>query len=134
MLFRSIPDSLIPDSLQSDSGSSIDEQSAPPQSKTPKADKQNRSTQIPNDFEPRDSHRRLAGEHGASLDDEVKKFRDHFKANGKRMKDWDAALNNWIRRSGEFRQGKPKQSASTGFNERVYTSHTPAWAEEDCDE
>lgn len=33
---------------------------------------------------------------------ETFKFRDHFKATGKPMKDWDAAWKNWMRRSREF--------------------------------
>ena len=33
---------------------------------------------------------------------ETQKFIDHFTANGKPMKDWDAAWRNWIRRSVEF--------------------------------
>lgn len=33
---------------------------------------------------------------------ETEKFMDHFLANGKPMKDWNAAWRNWIRRSVEF--------------------------------
>lgn len=33
---------------------------------------------------------------------EFEKFRDHFRANGKRMKDWEAAWRNWKRRAPEF--------------------------------
>lgn len=33
---------------------------------------------------------------------ETEKFIDHFSANGKPMKDWDAAWRNWIRRSVDF--------------------------------
>jgi hypothetical protein len=36
----------------------------------------------------------LAGEH--------RKFSDHFTANGKPMKDWDAAWRNWMRRATTF--------------------------------
>jgi hypothetical protein len=37
---------------------------------------------------------------------EVQKFRDHFTANGKPMKDWDAAFRNWLRRAAEFNGGR----------------------------
>lgn len=39
---------------------------------------------------------------GEEIDRETEKFRDHFAANGKTMKDWDAAWKNWMRRSREF--------------------------------
>ena len=76
-----------------------------------------RSRQIPDDFEPNDKHRALAGELDVSLPDELAKFKDHFRANGKPMKDWDAALSNWLRRAVEFRSAGrplPKQPASYG--------------------
>lgn len=34
---------------------------------------------------------------------ETEKFIDHFAANGKPMKDWDAAWRNWMRRSRDFK-------------------------------
>jgi hypothetical protein len=37
------------------------------------------------------------------ISDETQKFIDHFLANGKPMKDWNAAWRNWIRRSVEFK-------------------------------
>jgi hypothetical protein len=33
---------------------------------------------------------------------EADKFRDHYRANGKPMKDWDAAFRNWVRKSAEM--------------------------------
>ncbi|MDL1890337.1 DUF1376 domain-containing protein [Nitrospirales bacterium NOB] len=41
----------------------------------------------------------------AEIREELEKFRDHFTANGKRMKDWDAAFRNWMRRRPEFQRG-----------------------------
>ena len=38
------------------------------------------------------------------------KFRDHYKSNGKAMKDWDATWRNWMRRVKEF---APTSRAST---------------------
>lgn len=40
---------------------------------------------------------------------EFDKFTDHFRANGKRMKDWEAAWRNWKRRAAEFSaRGSPR--------------------------
>jgi uncharacterized protein YdaU (DUF1376 family) len=45
---------------------------------------------------------------------EFEKFRDHFRANGKRMKDWEAAWRNWKRRAPDFSaRGSPLRPSST---------------------
>jgi hypothetical protein len=49
----------------------------------------------------------------ATLDDETCKFRDHFIATGKPMKDWDAAWKNWMRRSREFASARASPSNGT---------------------
>lgn len=69
------------------------------------APKPKRARTIPDDFQPNDGHREMAAKLGVSLPDEFAKFCDHFKATGKPLKDWDSALNNWIRRSKEFQRG-----------------------------
>jgi hypothetical protein len=61
-----------------------------------------RATQLPSDFAPSDKHRTLAAESGVDLARELTKFSDHHRAKGSTMKDWNAALNNWIRRSAEY--------------------------------
>lgn len=43
---------------------------------------------------------------GVNLRAEWAKFGDHFRANGKTYKDWNAVLNNWIRRAAEY-AGRP---------------------------
>lgn len=45
------------------------------------------------------------------LQAETRKFCDHFRANGKRMKDWTAAWRNWMRKSIEW--GPRRDGAST---------------------
>lgn len=61
-----------------------------------------RATQLPDDFRPSDKHITLATEIGVDLRREWPKFVDHHRAKGSTMKDWSAALNNWIRRSAEY--------------------------------
>lgn len=47
----------------------------------------------------------------SSENSEFEKFRDHFRANGKRMKDWEAAWRNWKRRAPEFAaRGSPTKT------------------------
>lgn len=65
-----------------------------------------RSTSLPEDFRPTESHIQLAEQMGVNLRAEWAKFGDHFRANGKTYKDWNAVLNNWIRRAAEY-AGRP---------------------------
>jgi uncharacterized protein YdaU (DUF1376 family) len=67
-----------------------------------------RARQLPTDWQPNDEHRKLAATlMNVRLSVEVQKFRDHFTANGKPMKDWDAAFRNWLRRAQEYAPTKP---------------------------
>ena len=113
-----IPDSLnlIPDTCSPESG---DSGAGKPAS-------QPRKRKIPDDFQPTDDHRDQAGQMNVSLHDELQKFRDHFKANGKPMADWNAAFRNWLRRASEFKREKsggkqsetPQQRAERMAKER----------------
>lgn len=50
-------------------------------------------------------------EHGlsdAEISEQADRFRDHFLANGKPLKNWSAAWHNWIRRAPEFSNGRGK--------------------------
>jgi hypothetical protein len=67
-----------------------------------------RAQALPTDWQPNDDHRKLASTlMNVRLSVEVQKFRDHFTANGKPMKDWDAAFRNWLRRAQDFAPTKP---------------------------
>lgn len=96
------PDSLIPDSLNSDS-LNPDCSGKRAADATPRA---KRAHQLPDDFEPTEKHRALAGELGVILIDEFAKFRDYHRAKGSTMKDWNAALNTWLRNAKDFQRGK----------------------------
>src|SRR5690606_33837028 len=63
--------------------------------------------QLADDFEPNDTNRRVAEEHGVSLAAELPQFCDHHRAKGSTMKDWHAALNTWLRRARKFEGGGP---------------------------
>ncbi len=52
---------------------------------------------IPEDFQVTEAHRAWAKEKGcASPDFQIERFVNHYQANGKTMKDWDAAFRNWL--------------------------------------
>jgi hypothetical protein len=81
----------------------VNEPSEPPLS--PPKGKAKRAKAIDPVMEIREQMRSWAHEHGftnADIERETTKFLDHFTANGKPMKDWDAAWRNWMRRSREF--------------------------------
>lgn len=85
-----------------------------------------RAHQLPDDFEPTEKHRALAGELGVILIDEFAKFRDYHRAKGSTMKDWNAALNNWLRNAKDFQRGKTsgppgRKSTSQSFHELDYS-------------
>jgi len=61
-----------------------------------------RAHQLPDDFRPSDKHLALAADLGVDLRREWPKFVDHHRAKGSTMKDWSAALNNWMRKSVEY--------------------------------
>lgn len=61
-----------------------------------------RATQLPDRWQPTESHKELAQELRVDLAREAEKFRDHAKTNGRTGKDWDAAFRNWLRKAAEF--------------------------------
>lgn len=61
-----------------------------------------RATQLPDAFRPSTKHEQLAMEKGVNLRAEWPQFCDHHRAKGSTMKDWDAALNTWIRNAAKF--------------------------------
>jgi len=83
--------------------------SIPTPTPTPKVKSETRASALPPDFTPTDEQRQWAATviRASQIDGETQKFIDHFTANGKRMKDWNAAWRNWIRRSREFDRQAP---------------------------
>lgn len=63
---------------------------------------QKRAHQLPDTFRPSEKHQALAAEKGVDLRAEWPKFCDYHRAKGSTMKDWSAALNNWIRKAAEY--------------------------------
>jgi hypothetical protein len=66
-----------------------------------------RARQLPTDWQPSDSHRAFAAENRLNLDAEFEQFRDHHRAKGSTMKDWDAAFRTWLRNAVKWRKDAP---------------------------
>jgi hypothetical protein len=86
------------------------------------APKAKRATQIPMDWQPPQALIEWAHEVEGfpmfGIGAETKLFRDHFLANGKPMKDWNAAWRNWMRRSREFARLKASANGRDRPEER----------------
>ena len=63
------------------------------------------SVQLPNGFEPAQSHFDLANDLGVDLKTEFAQFCDYHGAKGSVMKNWGLALNNWLRNANKFSKG-----------------------------
>lgn len=61
-----------------------------------------RATALPDDYTPNQAATELAKELGVDLQAEFARFTDYYRAKGGAMKDWDAALRNWIRKAKEY--------------------------------
>lgn len=64
----------------------------------PKTAGAKRAHQLPEDFEPNATNRRIAEERGLDLRSVFEQFADHHRAKGTTMKDWHLAFNTWLRR------------------------------------
>jgi hypothetical protein len=69
-----------------------------------------KATQLPADFTPNDSNRRIAAERGLDLRACFEQFADHHRARGSTFKDWNLAFNTWLRRE---RAGVPQLTIVT---------------------
>jgi hypothetical protein len=78
-----------------------------------------RATQLPEDFAPNDSNIQLAVSEGVDLRREFNKFCDHNRAKGSTYKDWNLALNNWIRRAAEYGNVRPMQRPTAPSGEPI---------------
>lgn len=96
-----------------------------------------RATQYPKELEPNDRNRELAKELGLNLQSEFEAFSDHHQAKGSTYKDWNLALNTWLRNAVKFgskpvqqSKGVQARAASENFNEKNYgETQTPSWME-----
>jgi hypothetical protein len=92
-----------------DSGFLIPDPLVPPPAAAPaKPSRAKPRTQLPEDFTPNDTGARLCAAAGFSLSDEVEKFKNHHKAAGSVMADWQAGFRTWIDKGKSFR--KPWQT------------------------
>jgi hypothetical protein len=68
---------------------------------------QKRKSLIPEDFAPNETGQASATGAGLNLTREVENFRNHHKAKGTEMLDWQAAWRTWVGKAVEFGRGKP---------------------------
>lgn len=73
-----------------------------------------KATQMPKGFAPSEKHQLLAGELGADLNSEFLAFTDFHVSKGSVFKNWDAALNTWLRNARKFGQRQTSGVRSTG--------------------
>lgn len=97
-----------------------------------------RATQFPKNLLPNDRNRELAKELGVNLQSEFDAFADHHQAKGTTFKDWNLALNTWLRNAVKFgnkpaqvAKSAPSRAVAENFNGKNYgTTQMPSWAEE----
>jgi uncharacterized protein YdaU (DUF1376 family) len=71
-----------------------------------------RGKRLQDDWQPSAKHQILADKLGVDCDAEANKFRDHWRAESRPSavkRSWDAAFNNWLRRSDEYRRANRGQ-------------------------
>lgn len=78
-----------------------------------------RKSRLPDDFQPDDTGKRLCGEAGLVLAEELAKFRNHHEAHGTTMSSWQAGFRTWIDKGKNFNKGRPAPSVTVpGTQER----------------
>ena len=78
---------------------------------------------IPKGWAPNETHRKIAQEEGVDIKREAVTFRDHAKANGRTLKDWDAGFCNWLRKANTFPSGgQGRRRTESGATERPLLS------------
>lgn len=82
--------------------------------------KKTSSTELPEDFEPSENNRLTAEKQGVDLEHELANFKDHHGAKGSKFKDWNLALNTWLRNAGKW--AKPSNVHS--FPDKPRPKHT----------
>lgn len=91
-------------------GSSVSSSTSMKKEKTPMGSKRKKTTRLPEDWSPNETHQQIASEEGVDLDREAENFRDHATANDRRMVDWDAAFRTWLRKARDYGAANGKHS------------------------
>jgi len=60
------------------------------------------AAKLAKNWQPNDTHRRIAADLGVDISGEAEKFRDHAEAHGRKLINWDAGFRNWMRMSVDF--------------------------------
>lgn len=102
------------------------------------AKSQKRSTQFPENFAPTSGNVKIASELGLDLQSEIEAFSDHHQSKGSTFKDWNLALNTWLRNAIKFgRRAQPvsrhvsSRSHPENFASKDYgKTDMPSWARE----
>ena len=85
-----------------------------------------RGSQLKNDWNPTDDHKKLAQQLGVDWQHEVAAFRDHALATGRTLKNWDAGFRNWLRQAKKFggkSMTKTKHQQNMDFLRREMEEH-----------
>jgi hypothetical protein len=83
---------------------------------------QKRATPLPSDFEPNDNNRAVAKQLGVDLKEALQAFKDFHLSKGSTYRNWNLALNTWLRNEKRFSrqpfkpQTKPTFDALEAFN------------------
>ena len=105
-------------------------------SKEPSVKKTKTGTQLPEGFQPGDTHREMAAEGQIDLAREFAAFTDYHHSKGSVFKDWDAALRTWLRNAQRFQRGRAPVASFAGnarpekFNPTAYVNdpqYRAAW-------
>ena len=80
----------------------------------PRRPPEKRACQMPDGFQPKESHQQLATELGIDLQTAFEKFKDHHLSKGSKFKDWDRALNTWLRNEVRFALSTAKPPKPNG--------------------
>lgn len=99
---------------------------------------QKRATQFPENFAPTAGNVKLATELGLDLQREIDAFSDHHQSKGSTFKDWNLALNTWLRNAIKFgRRAQPvSRHVSSRYQPENFSSKDygktdmPSWAKE----
>lgn len=77
--------------------------------------------QLPKDFAPTAYHHNLAAELGVDFSSEFTQFKDFHGSKGSTFKDWNLALNTWLRNAKKFNRGAaPQKETLAERNQRAF--------------